>query len=166
MAITPTALARGIRAHSRLAQRLELAVHVIGLAGVAILFWLVIMSMPNTSDAIASCADKTAWGPLPGAALFVAGVAGPAIGRLAGWFRFHARGGTRAAPFPAFLKVAFTALLVTATVLLVYETLATAGAAPPITSYVRCAFGTQLPITFPTTVAIGFMLSNWLWYPI
>lgn len=162
----PSGLAGKVRQNARVVIRVEIVLHAIGLIALAILFWIAITNAPTTASVIQACANKVDWGPTRGTLLLVAGILGPVAGRLVGWIRFHARGGPNITPPPGILfNLAFTVLLVLAKLLLVYETVATNGGPPPITSYVRCAFGTQLQIAFPVTFGIGFMLSSWLWYP-
>jgi hypothetical protein len=166
LSLSPTVLAAIVRQNSRAVIRAEIVLHALGLIAVSILFWMANTKAPTTASVIQACASKADWGPVRGSLLLIAGILGPVAGRLVGWVRFHARGGPGAIPPPGTLfNLAFAVLMVLATLLLIYETVATNGGPPPITSYVRCAFGTQLQIAFPITFGIGFMLSNWLWYP-
>jgi hypothetical protein len=166
LSLSPTVLAGIVRQNSRAVIRAEVVLHALGLIAVSLLFWMAITRAPTTSSVIQACANKVDWGPTRGSLLLVAGILGPVAGRLVAWVRFHARGGPGTIPPPGPLfGLAFAGLLVLATLLLIYETVATNGGPPPITSYVRCAFGTQLQIALPVTFGVGFMFSSWLWYP-
>ena len=125
----------------------------------------------QTAD-VTACTKHDTLSATPGYILAAFTVGGFGLGRLVGGFRSHVREGIdNSQQLPSrpgvVLEVALVLFLGTAAVLLGYETWAVAsgGAFPPITSYVRCAAYHQIVLASTTATFIAFMVSNWLWYP-
>ncbi len=144
--------------------------HLLGFIGVAALFVFAVIALRNAD--VTACAARDDLNQTRGLVLAAVTVGGFGLGRLGGWFRLHVRegyyGAGRRSPRPGLvLDLALVIFLILAALLLGYETWAVAngGHPPPITSYVRCAAYHQLPLAAATAAAVGFIVSNWLWFP-
>lgn len=168
------ALAAGrIQANAPQLRRVELVVHLIGFVGVLALFVFAVKAVVAADPVACTRHDQVTSTPGYVLAGFTAG--GFIAGRLIGWFRHHVRLGIRkvrgqkAPPMwlGMLLNVALLTFLVVAALLLGYETwaLANGGVPPPITSYVRCAAYHQQVVAIATATGIGFIVSNWIWFP-
>ena len=169
----PAVAAGKIQARAEDLRRVELAVHLIGFVAVAALFVLAFRAV-NSADPVA-CTKHDQLTSTPGYVLAAFTAGGFIAGRLIGWFRFHVRIGIRnlnkqkATPawLALLLSVALVTFLFVAALLLGYETwaIANGGVPPPITSYVRCAAYHQQFLATVTATGIGFIVSNWIWFP-
>jgi hypothetical protein len=166
----PKVLSTKIQTNAKQLWVAELVVHLVGFIGVVVLFVIAVIAVKTAIPKVCTQLDNLR--EEPGLILAACTAGGFVIGRLVGWFRFHVREGIRGAahlpPQPAvILNVALVIFVVVAAVLLGYETwsLANGSNPPPITGYVRCAAYHQLFLASLTTASIGFIVSNWLWFP-
>jgi hypothetical protein len=163
-------IARRVQSAAPRLHRFELGLHAVSLVIVTILFGFAVFQLGSANAATCALHDKLNEERGLLLAAFTAG--GFVVGRVVGLVRFHIREGLhgqgRAQPKPGVvLDLAFVLFLALAAVLLGYETwsLANGGHPPPITSYVRCAAYHQFLVAAGTASTIGFMVSNWLWFP-
>lgn len=169
----PAVAATRIQANAVRLRRFELVVHLLGFIAVLVLFAFAIKGV--IAAVPAECTKNDQWTSTPGYILAAFTAGGFVAGRFIGWFRFHVRVGIQnlnrqRTPPPwlgLVLNVALVIFLVVASLLLGYETwsLANGAVPPPITSYVRCAAYHQQVPAAATATAIGFILSNWIWFP-
>ena len=169
----PAVAAGKIQARAVGLQRIELAVHLVGFVVVAVLFVFAVRAV-SAADPVA-CTKHDQLTSTPGYILAAFTAGGFVAGRLIGWFRLHVRIGIRKlkkqkTPPPwlgLVLNLALVLFLVVAALLLAYETwaLANGSVPPPITSYVRCAAYHQQLVAIATATGIGFIVSNWIWFP-
>lgn len=116
--------------------------------------------------------DQIQAGNSRGVILAVATILGAIVGRVVAYVRYQVRlelnnGQHGKASVTPLVNVGVFAFLVIATALLLYETWAVANFShpPPITSYVRCAAYYHQIVAPLTAAGIGFLVSNWFWYP-
>lgn len=169
----PSVAATKIQANALQLRRVELVVHLLGFVAVGALFVFGVRAI-IAADPVA-CTKHDQMTSTPGYVLAAFTAGGFFAGRLIAWFRLHVRIGIRnlkkqKTPPPwlgLLLNVALVTFLVVASLLLGYETwsLANGGVPPPITSYVRCAAFHQLLLAIATSTGIGFIVSNWIWFP-
>jgi hypothetical protein len=121
---------------------------------------------------VTKCTGKVAAGSSTGLVLAVIALAGFGTGHFVAlarkWLRdAPALRDTDVVKTGGLLQFALAAFLTLAFVLLAYETyaLANSAAAPPITSYVRCAASNSPALAAIASFAVTLLLGNWLWYP-
>lgn len=169
MTQVPAAAAQKIQDSAAFLHGVELAVHAVGLIVIAVLFWMALNALFTAN--VGTCALHDSLNQTRGIVLAAVTAGGAIVGRLAAWFRFQVLEGQhpyRPEPRPhLYLNVALVVFLATAALLLGYETWAVAngGNPPPITSYVRCAAYHQFFVSAILAGGVGFILSNWLWFP-
>ena len=169
----PAVAAGKIQARAVGLRQVELVFHLAGFVAVAALFVFAVRAVSAADPVACTRLDKLTSTPGYVLAAFTAG--GFVAGRLIGWFRFHVRVGIRKlgrqnTPPPwlgVLLNLALVTFLVVASLLLGYETwsLANGSVPPPITSYVRCAAYHLQVLAAATATGIGFIVSNWIWFP-
>lgn len=165
----PAVAAQRIQESAVYWHRVELAIHAVGFIALAVLFVMALSALGTAN--VGTCAIHDNLNQNRGLVLAAVTVGGAVIGRLAGWFRFQVLEGQHpnrpdARPH-LLLNLALIAFLAAAALLLGYETwaIANGGSPPPITSYVRCAAYHQFFVSSVLAGGVGFILSNWLWFP-